>query len=86
MTLGARSEHLSLQQAAGDNTLACRVQWVERLGDLTYVYLDGPQQTTLIVRLPGDRTAVVGDGVHLHLPASACHLFDQEGMALPALC
>ncbi len=86
VTLGARSEHLSLQQAAGDNTLACRVQWVERLGDLTYVYLDGPQQTTLIVRLPGDRTAVVGDGVHLHLPASACHLFDQEGMALPALC
>jgi len=89
VTLGARSEHLSLQAGPGDNALACRVQWVERLGDLTYVYLDGPPQgaqpTTLIARLPGDRGASVGDGLHLHLPTAACHLFDAEGMALPRL-
>jgi multiple sugar transport system ATP-binding protein len=85
VTLGARSEHLSLQPEAGANTLKCRVQWVERLGDMTYVYLDGPQQAALIVRLPGERGATVGDGLHLHLPASACHLFDEEGLALPRL-
>ena len=85
VTLGARSEHLTLQPEAGANTLTCRVQWVERLGDMTYVYLDGPQQATLIVRLPGDLGATVGDGLHLHLPASSCHLFDEEGVALPRL-
>jgi multiple sugar transport system ATP-binding protein len=85
VTLGARSEHLSLQADAGDNTLQCRVQWVERLGDLTFVYLDGPEQATLIARLPGDRTAAVGDGVYLHLPPAACHLFDEAGLALPLL-
>jgi multiple sugar transport system ATP-binding protein len=85
VTLGARSEHLALLERPADNTLACRVQWVERLGDLTYVYLDGPQDGTLIARLPGERGATVGDGLHLQLPPAACHLFDSEGLALPRL-
>ena len=85
VTLGARSEHLSLQDAAGPDTLPCRVQWVERLGDMTYAYLDGPQQTPLTVRLPGDRSATIGDAVHLQVPPAACHLFDAEGIALPRL-
>jgi multiple sugar transport system ATP-binding protein len=85
VTLGARSEHLALLAEPAENTLPCRVHWVERLGDITYAYLDGPQQAALIVRLPGDRSVALGELVHLQLPATACHLFDEEGVALPRL-
>jgi multiple sugar transport system ATP-binding protein len=84
VTLGVRSEHLQLQSGPGHNTLPCRVQWVERLGDMTYAYLESPQQAPLTVRLEGDSAVVVGDAVHLRVPTIGCHLFDADGMALPA--
>ena len=85
VTLGMRAEHLSLCDAPAANTLPCRVQWVERLGDATYAYLEGPGTTQLTVRLAGDHAAAVGDAVRLQVPPGACHLFDSQGMARPRL-
>ncbi|MEO5689251.1 MAG: ATP-binding cassette domain-containing protein [Burkholderiaceae bacterium] len=86
LTLGARSEELRLQADAGVDTLPCRVQWVERLGDMTYAYLGrDASDASLVVRLDGRSAASVGDAVHLHWPSAACHAFDASGDALRRL-
>ena len=86
LTLGARSEELELRGDAGANTLPCQVQWVERLGDMTYAYLGRPAgDAPLVVRLDGRSTASVGDSVHLFWPPTACHAFDAGGNALRRL-
>ena len=86
LTLGARSEELRLQADAGVDTLPCQVQWVERLGDMTYAYLGrAGSDTTLVARLDGRSTASVGDAVHLHWLPVACHAFDASGAALRRL-
>jgi multiple sugar transport system ATP-binding protein len=86
LTLGARSEELRLQADAGVDTLPSRVQWVERLGDMTYAYLGrDASDASLVVRLDGRSAASVGDAVHLHWPSAACHAFDASGDALRRL-
>jgi multiple sugar transport system ATP-binding protein len=86
VTLGARSEDLQLHAEGGAGCLPCRVQWVERLGDMTYAYLGREgAETPLVVRLDGRSTAGVGDGVHLHWPPTSCHVFDGTGAALRRL-
>ena len=86
LTLGARSEELRLQSDAGADTLPCQVQWVERLGDMTYAYLGrAGSDTTLVARLDGRSGASVGDAVHLHWLPTACHAFDASGQALRRL-
>ena len=86
LTLGARSEDLQLRADAVPGSLACQVQWVERLGDMTYAYLgSAASETTLVVRLDGRHAARVGDAVHLHWPPAACHAFDASGQALGRL-
>jgi multiple sugar transport system ATP-binding protein len=86
LTLGARSEELRLQSDAGVDTLPCQVQWVERLGDMTYAYLGrAGSDTTLVARLDGRSNASVGDAVHLHWVPAACHAFDASGAALRRL-
>ena len=86
LTLGARSEELRLHADAGPGTLPCTVQWVERLGDMTYAYLGcAASEATLVVRLDGRHAASVGEAVHLHWPPTACHAFDASGQALRRL-
>jgi len=86
LTLGARSEELRLQADAGADTLPCQVQWVERLGDMTYAYLSrSGSDAMLVARLDGRSTANVGDAVHLHWVPAACHAFDGSGRALRRL-
>jgi multiple sugar transport system ATP-binding protein len=86
LTLGARSEDLQLHADGGPGALPCRVQWVERLGDMTYAYLarEGADKP-LVVRLDGRSIASVGDAVHLHFPPTACHAFGADGNALRRL-
>ena len=86
LTLGARSEDLRLSAEPGTDTLPCQVQWVERLGDITYAYLGcAATDATLVVRLDGRSAASVGDAVHLQWPPAACHAFDGSGQALRRL-
>ncbi|WP_211471096.1 ABC transporter ATP-binding protein [Collimonas humicola] len=82
VTLGIRPEDAS----AGNGTqhLVREVQWQERLGDATYLYLrSGDEQAPWIVKAPGNTHADPGQRIPLSLPRSAMHLFDAEGEALP---
>jgi multiple sugar transport system ATP-binding protein len=81
VTLGLRPEHVS---AAAEQGLNGRVQHVEHLGAQSYQYLDlgsGAQDFCAIA--PGDNAARPGEQIRLGVPASALHVFDAQGQALP---
>jgi multiple sugar transport system ATP-binding protein len=86
LTLGIRSEHLKLAAPGADGALPASVQWVERLGDVSYAYLEvanAPQP--VVVRTEGNAAVRDGEAVALVVPPSACHGFDAEGLALRRL-
>ncbi len=91
VTLGIRPEHTELGTA--DQYIVRPVQWQERLGESTYLYLDAGDGEhslatggdALITKAPGHAHAVAGHRIALTLPASAIHLFDDQGHALERL-
>ena len=84
VTLGIRPEHLTLGAAHDATALARDVALVERLGEQTYVHLDQPGGHSIIAKVPGDAQVRSGERVRVHAPAAACHLFTEDGRAVPA--
>lgn len=59
---------------------------VERLGNITYAYLDGGTPEVITVQMVGDTTLAAGQQVQLALPQNQLHIFDQSGAAIaPAI-
>ena len=84
--LGIRPEHI-LAGGTEAQTLRRDVQWTERLGDATYIYLrQACSAEALIARVRGDVTVRRDDAIELGIPPGACHLFDAEGQALSRTC
>jgi len=85
VTLGIRPEHLVPGPGDG-GTLEGRVVYSEHLGDHSLLYADIPGTDELLtVRVEPDTEAAKGQALQLGLPASACHLFDEEGLAFRRL-
>ncbi len=82
VTIGIRPEHLTL--GGGDNSFDTRIDFIERLGGVSYAYANGPiTGEALTLRLPDDSTAAIGDTVRVApLPADV-HVFDADGAAFP---
>ena len=82
VTLGIRPEHVAL--GSSGQHLVRELRWLERLGEATYLYLDGsaPGQPW-VVKAPGPLDGQPGSRVPLHLPPTALHLFDAQDQALP---
>jgi multiple sugar transport system ATP-binding protein len=59
------------------------VRLVERLGEHSYLHLEGTHGEAMIAKLPGDAANQAGDRVTLGVPANYCHVFDERGLALP---
>lgn len=82
VTLGIRPEALRPDPTG---PLAGEVRMVERLGGLTllHVVLAGGQP--LVVQIEGSDPTRAHTPIRLSVASGACHLFDAEGQALPAL-
>jgi multiple sugar transport system ATP-binding protein len=81
VTVGLRPEHAELGTAT--QHVVREVQWQERLGESTYLYLDsGVANEPSVVKAPGHAHAEPGQRIALCLPADKLHLFDSEGDAL----
>ena len=79
VTLGIRPEHI----VVGQGPLRSRVSHVERLGELSHVYLELPgAPQPLLAKTPRDDIAV-GDSLPFELPAAQMHLFRADGVAQP---
>ena len=79
VTVGIRPEHIRLDGDA--QTLAVKSLITEQLGEHSYVHVECPDGT-LIAKAPGDVSIRNGEQLALRVPADACHLFDEEGIAL----
>jgi len=79
VTLGIRPEHIRLDGDA--QTLAVKSLITEQLGEHSYVHVECGDGT-LIAKAPGDVSIRNGEQLALRVPADACHLFDEEGIAL----
>ena len=81
VTLGLRPEDGEVGTAT--QHIARAVQWQERLGETTYLYLDsGVRGEPWVVKAPGNSYAKTGDRLALSLPPQHLHLFDAQGPAL----
>jgi multiple sugar transport system ATP-binding protein len=95
MTFGVRPEHLELdtgalpagaaQFAQHVAVLSRTVSLVEQLGEHSYVHLDEANGAVLIAKAPGDTRLRQGDRASFRAPASACHLFTEDGFVVASL-
>jgi multiple sugar transport system ATP-binding protein len=77
VTLGIRPEHV----AVGQGPLRARVSHVERLGEISHVYLDvNGSKTPLLAKTPREDIAL-DELLPFDLPAQAMHLFRADGVA-----
>ena len=81
VTVGARPEHV---QACAPGTVAsaitAQVQAVEKLGDISYLYVAVPGgDEPLVVRADAETDWAVGQQVALQVAASRVHVFDEHG-------
>ncbi len=82
VTIGVRPEDIPV--GGGAPILVREVQWQERLGESTFLYLRGESPTDpFVVKAPGNLHAVAGQRVAVSMPATSLHLFDGQGHALP---
>ncbi|WP_343587937.1 sn-glycerol-3-phosphate ABC transporter ATP-binding protein UgpC [Herbaspirillum sp.] len=84
VTLGVRPEHLNI--ATGQAALQARCTALELLGDFSYLYAayDGADEA-LILRVPDSLNPAHGSMLGLAADPARCHLFRQDGRALPRL-
>jgi multiple sugar transport system ATP-binding protein len=82
VTIGVRPEDAEASTAA--QHLVCTVQWQERLGESTYLYLDsGVAGAPWVVKAPGNAWARTGERLAICMPPQHLHLFDALGLAMP---
>jgi ABC-type sugar transport system ATPase subunit len=86
VTVGVRPESLEiLLSGAADSgraTLPARIEAVERLGNITYAYLDGGTPEMITVQVMGEADIASGQDVRVAMRPGAVHLFDASGAAL----
>ena len=82
VTLGIRPEHMAFGTAT--QHIVRPVQWQERLGESTFLYMEGADGSieSLVAKAPGHAHAATGHRLAIGLPADALHLFDAQGLAL----
>jgi multiple sugar transport system ATP-binding protein len=82
VTVGVRPEHMRLGNATQHITR--EVSWQERLGDVTYLYLDTNEgKDTRIVKAEGHVHCQPGTRIAVCMPEQDIHVFDVNGQALP---
>ncbi|WP_417309344.1 ABC transporter ATP-binding protein [Devosia sp.] len=87
VTLGIRPEQVEILSAdspavPGATTLPARIEAVERLGNITYAYLDGGTPEVITVQVMGDVDIAAGEDVLVALAPHAVHLFDAAGAVM----
>ena len=87
LTLGIRPEALRILDATGEAspdliTLPARIESIERLGNITYAYIDGGTPEVITVQIMGDAALAAGQDVRVGLSPASLHIFDAAGAAL----
>jgi multiple sugar transport system ATP-binding protein len=83
-TLGIRPEHITIADGSGTKLADVKVDLVENLGGQTVVYATTADGQVLTIVLEGQRRFELGSTVSAYIDPARVHLFDAEGMAVPA--
>ena len=86
-TIGIRPESLFIGATAAARetaALPARIESVERLGNITYAYLDGGTPEVITVQAVGDVALEAGTDVAVSFRASDLHVFDPRGTRVVA--
>ena len=81
VTLGLRPESVVVNPA-GTAGLPATIETVERLGNITFAYLNIGAPDLLTVQIMGNQQVSNGQEVQLSLTPSTLHVFDEAGTAL----
>ena len=82
VTLGIRPEAL---RPDANGPLYGEVKLAERLGGLTLLHVGLAGGQNVIVQIEGSAPTRAHEAIRLAVDGAACHVFDAEGQALPAL-
>ena len=82
VTFGVRPENLRL---VSDGPLLGRAAVAERLGALTFFYIETGQTQPLIIQTDGQDPTAVHQSVRIGFDEAACHLFAADGSVFPRL-
>jgi ABC-type sugar transport system ATPase subunit len=84
-TIGIRPESLLIgADATGGSALPARIESVERLGNITYAYLDAGTPDLVTVQVMGDVALEAGREVAVSFRASDLHVFNSRGTRVVA--
>jgi multiple sugar transport system ATP-binding protein len=83
LLLGLRPENVRLAPPA-DGATTGTIEFVERLGDRTLVYVKLADGASVTAEDAGDSRARVGEAVSLVIQGAAAHLFGPDGVRCPA--
>ncbi|MFX0095249.1 MAG: ABC transporter ATP-binding protein, partial [Candidatus Hodarchaeota archaeon] len=78
VTLGVRPEHIKLNPGSSDSNITAKVGVLEPIGSDTFVYIDFPTESTLIVKIEGYASLTLGQEVDVSFQDSYIHFFDAE--------
>ncbi|MGG1947398.1 sn-glycerol-3-phosphate ABC transporter ATP-binding protein UgpC [Trinickia sp. NRRL B-1857] len=87
-TIGIRPEHLAIAVSGTNNQIiGAQARLIERFGECTYLHAAFTEQgdAHVVAKLSGDVDVERGRPVALFAPPHACHVFDDNGLALPRL-
>jgi len=84
ITVGVRPEALEIvpSTTAGTTALPAKVESVERLGNITFVYLNAGAPDVLTVQVMGQTALESGQAVLVGLKPGQLHVFDAAGKAI----
>jgi multiple sugar transport system ATP-binding protein len=81
LTLGIRPEDARIGSAT--QSVVREMQWQERLGETTYLYLrTGDPTDPFVIKAPGNLHASAGQRVAVAMASESLHVFDAKGLAL----
>jgi multiple sugar transport system ATP-binding protein len=81
VAIGIRPEHAEVGMAT--QHVIRPVQWQERLGEATYLYVQsGKPEDPWVVKAPGNAVAQADERVPLAMPAEHIHVFDTDGRSV----
>ena len=80
LTLGIRSEHITLASASAQGSFPATITQYEALGSETFAQatLSDTENTPIQIRLPAEHPIETGSTLHLTFPLKKLHLFDPE--------
>lgn len=82
LEIGIRPEHTEVVEGDGDNVVHGNVEFIEKLGESSYLYVRVPgAEDTMTVRESGDTNRVIGDKVSVYIAPESLHAFKEDGRA-----